>query len=203
MQCFVEFPNIHNFLIMQEEDDQTFHHYMEEEKICYKISHIVVQCFYRFDQEFQASTYTTNNQSMIAMLATLEVVTTNHYTPTIDNLTNKSTYDGHDQVHMSNGESEPISHIGKAFLHLSSSPCVFHLKNLLHISHLTKNLICVSKFSQDNKVFEFHLDICFAYLKMVYMPFMYSSPQLAHNILNFPHHQQNFNKSNYTTTLSR
>ncbi|KAL6330660.1 hypothetical protein AAG906_003271 [Vitis piasezkii] len=51
---------------------------------------------------------------MIAMLATLEVVSdphwfldsgaTNHYTPTIDNLTNKSTYDGHDQVHMSNGE---------------------------------------------------------------------------------------------------
>ena len=163
---------------------------------------------------------------MIAMLTTLEVVSdphwfldsgaTNHYTPTIDNLTNKSTYDGPDQVHMSNGESEPISHIGKAFLHLSSSPCVFHLKNLLHISHLTKNLICVSKFSQDNKVFEFHLDICFVkdqatssicfqgiledglYAFHV-QPSKTSSqhPKLSTSV------NKIFNKSNYTTTLSR
>ena len=68
-------------------------------QICYKIGYTVAQCFYRFDQEFQALTYTTNNQSMTAMLATPKVVgdpyrfpdsgATNHCTPTIGNLTKK------------------------------------------------------------------------------------------------------------------
>lgn len=72
-------------------------------------SHIV-QCFYKFNQEFQVLTYTTNNQSIIGMLSTLEVVSdprwfpisrsTNHYTPTFNNLKTKSTYDGLDQVYM-------------------------------------------------------------------------------------------------------
>ena len=109
---------------------------------------------------------------MTAMLATLEVVSdshwfpdsgaTNHCTPTIHNLTNKSTYDGLDQVYMGNGEGELISHIREAFLHSSSSCRVFHRKNILHIPCLTNNLISVSKFAQDNKVFfEFHPNMCF------------------------------------------
>lgn len=31
IQCLVEVPTIHSFLTMQEEDDQTFHHNMEED----------------------------------------------------------------------------------------------------------------------------------------------------------------------------
>ena len=60
---------------------------------------------------------------MTAMLATPEVVSDlgwfpgsraiNHCTPTVGNPTNKSTYDGPDQVYMGNGEAESISHIGE------------------------------------------------------------------------------------------
>ena len=33
MLCFLAIPNIHNIHIMQEEDDQTFHHNVEEDEI--------------------------------------------------------------------------------------------------------------------------------------------------------------------------
>ena len=141
-------------------------------QICYKIGYTVTPCFYRFDQEFQALTYTTNNQSMTAIQSllkwwvtligfqTLELQTIAHQQ--LATSQKKSTHDGPNQVYMGNGEGESISHIGESFLHSSTSLCILHLKNVVHIPHLTKNLIGVSKFAQDNKVFfEFLLNACF------------------------------------------
>lgn len=140
--------------------------------MCHKIVYTIVQCFHQFDQEFQAPNYNSNPLPMATMLVTSEVVNnscwfldseaTNHCTPKREHLMNNFAYDGPKKIYMGNEECEFIFPIGETFLHLSHSSRVFHLCNLLHIPHLTKNLISVLKFAQDNKVFfEFHPIVCF------------------------------------------
>ena len=69
---------------------------------------------------------------------------------------------GQNQVHVGNGTGLSIKHIGQSeFLSpFSSKPLI--LNQLLHVLSITKNLLLVSKFSKDNKVFfEFHFDSYF------------------------------------------
>ena len=118
--------------------------------MCHKIVHTIVQCFHQFDQEFQAPNY----KPMTTMLVTSEIVNsscwfldseaTNHCTPKREHLMNNFAYDGPKKIYMGNEECEFIFPIGETFLHSSHSSRVFHLCNLLHIPHLTKNLISVS-----------------------------------------------------------
>ena len=54
-----------------------------------------------------------------------------------------------------------INQVGQTFMHSHISNTSFHLKNLLYVPGLAKNLISVSKFAKDNNVFfEFHADQC-------------------------------------------
>ncbi|KZV44983.1 hypothetical protein F511_32729 [Dorcoceras hygrometricum] len=60
---------------------------------------------------------------------------------------------------MGNGTGLPISHIGES--HFCSSSRSFVLTNLLRVPHISKNIISVSNFAKDNRVFfEFHPDFC-------------------------------------------
>lgn len=77
------------------------------------------------------------------------------------NLTMKAPYNGSQQVVIGNGVGIPIKNIGHAtFL----SPFVsqpLHLKSILHTPHITKNLMSVRRFAQDNDAyFEFHANKC-------------------------------------------
>ena len=71
-----------------------------------------------------------------------------------------SSYHVADQLHIGNGQSLSISHIGHS--NVISSSNLLHLNNLLYVPSITKNLVSVSKFARDNSVFfEFHPYSCF------------------------------------------
>ena len=61
---------------------------------------------------------------------------------------------------MGNGIYLPICSTGASLL--CSHACSFILKNLSYVPGITKNLLSVSQFTADNKVFlEFYPDFCF------------------------------------------
>lgn len=61
---------------------------------------------------------------------------------------------------MGNGEGLWIPHIGTSRISSPSSSRIFSLNKLLCVPHIIKNLISVSQFALDNRLFfEFHL--CF------------------------------------------
>ena len=68
-----------------------------------------------------------------------------------------SEYQGPGKVHMNNGTCLPIHSTGSLFCYPASS---FVLKNLLHVSGITKNFLPTSQFTVDNKVLEFYPDSC-------------------------------------------
>jgi histone deacetylase 1/2 len=64
---------------------------------------------------------------------------------------------------MGNGQGVSISSLGHSSFHSHHDPSVkLELKDLLHVPNISKNLLSVSKFAQDNNViFEFHPYKCF------------------------------------------
>ena len=80
---------------------------------------------------------------------------THHLARDIKTLSDVQAYKGNEQVIVGNGKKLPILHTGSKFF--SSTSINFHLKKVYHVSHLTTNLISVSKFCTDNNVFsQFH-----------------------------------------------
>jgi hypothetical protein len=68
---------------------------------------------------------------------------------------NADYYTGHDQVRIGNGQGLHIHHIGSFILYSSTKD--FFLKNILHVPHISQNLLSGYQFAKDNKVFfEFH-----------------------------------------------
>jgi histone deacetylase 1/2 len=64
-------------------------------------------------------------------------------------------YNGKDHVQTANGIGMRITHIGQSIIPTSSQS--LHLKNILHVPSVTRNLLSVNFFSYDNNVFfEFH-----------------------------------------------
>lgn len=69
-------------------------------------------------------------------------------------------YNGLSKVIVGNGQSIPISHIGKT--NLSSGSHSLLLKDLLYVPYIHKNILFVSKFANENNVYcEFYLTYCF------------------------------------------
>ncbi|KAF7811615.1 Retrovirus-related Pol polyprotein from transposon TNT 1-94 [Senna tora] len=149
-------------------------------QVCGRMGHIGVNCYNRFNQSFTEATlvqFISQNQnsqnkqnggvSAEALLATPETLNddawfadndaSNHLTNDVSNLQVKQSYDGGEQVHIANGSGSDIVHIGNSEL-LSNSKIV-KLNQILHVS---KNLLSISKFAKDNRVFfEFHSERCF------------------------------------------
>lgn len=67
----------------------------------------------------------------------------NHVIADYNNVIHLSEYGGKDKVMVGNGNKLFISHIGSSFL-------PSHLKNVLCVSDMAKNLISVFKLAQDN-----------------------------------------------------
>lgn len=78
-------------------------------------------------------------------------------------LTHSVPFTGSNQVFMGNGQGLSISSIGSSSFTSPFHPNItLSLNNLLHVPNITKNLVSVSKFAQDNHVyFEFHPKYCF------------------------------------------
>jgi hypothetical protein len=78
-----------------------------------------------------------------------------HITNDLDRLVVRERYHDNEQVHVDNGSSLKITHIGHSSLNTANHPLV--LRNILHVPNITKNLLSVHKFSQDNDIFfEYH-----------------------------------------------
>ena len=74
---------------------------------------------------------------------------THHTTPNVASLTKSLEYNGYGVLTVGNGASLPISHIDNFSLATSKS---LHLRNILHVRNITKNLISISRFTIDNNV---------------------------------------------------
>jgi hypothetical protein len=82
---------------------------------------------------------------------------TDHLTSELQKLTTHQPYYGHDKVHTANGAGMPISHIGQASLLTSHPSRQLHLRNVLRVPSVTRNLLSVPKLTLDNNVLcEFH-----------------------------------------------
>ena len=78
---------------------------------------------------------------------------TDHFTNQLERLHVHDRYGGKDQVQVANGAGLSISHIGHS--NLASSSLL--LKNILHVPHISKNLLSVYRLVCANDVFvEFH-----------------------------------------------
>lgn len=87
---------------------------------------------------------------------------TNYITPESVILFSQCTINGDRRVKMANRETTHIHHTGKSFFFPPKSVKPLFLHNLLHVPRVSKNLLSVSQFACDNKVyFEFHADHCF------------------------------------------
>lgn len=87
---------------------------------------------------------------------------THHITPDSNNLVSNATYTGNAQVHIGDGTSLPIRSIGFSSFPSAFNSKIFSLKHLLYVPSIKKNLLSVSKFASDNKVFfEFFPSTCF------------------------------------------
>ncbi|KAL3652810.1 hypothetical protein CASFOL_002491 [Castilleja foliolosa] len=152
-------------------------------QVCHVPGHSADRCWHRYDQTYgvQGSTQSnagdTNNQSRNPSLNMVHIPGTNatneegywfpdsgattHVTNDFNCLQSASEYNGTSKLQMGNGHNEQISHIGKCILHSNQSAKLFYLKDLLHVSGITKNLMSVSRFALDNGVyFEFHPSFC-------------------------------------------
>ncbi|KAL4308194.1 hypothetical protein GQ457_01G001570 [Hibiscus cannabinus] len=104
-----------------------------------------------------------------ALIATPEVVddnawypdsgATHHLTKDVSSLQVGSTYPSTGMVQVGNGNTIPIRFVGQSVL-LNGSRNL-HLQKLLYVPNITKNLLSVSKFTQDNQVLlEFYPKCC-------------------------------------------
>ena len=138
------------------------------------------KCYHCFDPNFSRFTnrsVSTNNNigkntgSMTTMLTTLELLiddnqfldlgATNHITNDLSNLNFGFEYCGRNKIYKGNGAGLMIAHFSFPSLYSSNSPKVFSLSNLLHVPHISLNLINVRQFARENNAFiEFHLFIC-------------------------------------------
>jgi histone deacetylase 1/2 len=76
---------------------------------------------------------------------------TDHITSDLDRLAIRNAYNGNDCVHVGNGAGLHISHVGHSTLNTTAKPLA--LRNILHVPHITKNLLSAHKLTKDNNVF--------------------------------------------------
>jgi histone deacetylase 1/2 len=84
-----------------------------------------------------------------------DTAATDHLTNNLNKLTMQERYHGKDHVQTANGTGMRITHIGQFIIPTSSHS--LHLKNILHVPSVTRNLLSVKRFTSDNNVFfKFH-----------------------------------------------
>jgi histone deacetylase 1/2 len=154
-------------------------------QLCGKVGHVASRCFKRFKKEFlgvgndgrqqqdghhqhgrQAAAITHGgahaNQAGVHGGHTppyaldpgwyADSGATDHLTSELDKLSLKERYGGKDKVHTADGSG---MHIYYSTIQNSSRP--LHLRDVLHVPSVTRNLLSIPRFTRDNNVFfEFH-----------------------------------------------
>jgi hypothetical protein len=138
------------------------------------VGHIASRCYKRFNRDFLGmgnDGRDIEKQLAMAMAATgngggggattsypvdpawyADSGATHHLTHELEKLTTKEPYRGQDQVHAANGKGMNIHNIGHALLPTpSSKPLKFN--SILHVPHVTRNLLSLSRLTHDNPVF--------------------------------------------------
>ncbi|KAG8496312.1 hypothetical protein CXB51_009046 [Gossypium anomalum] len=161
-----------------------FGHSKSQCQLCGQIGHTVHKCYYRFDENFDGvsdqsmqahchhfqgpSTLTSDGPKPEQHLSSSLNTNTwypdsgpsHHVTNDLDNLKDAAPYTGNHKLYMGNGLPVPVAPVGSG--HFTAASRVFHLKNVLHVPRICKNLISVAQFARDNQVyFKFHPVHCF------------------------------------------
>jgi len=132
-------------------------------QVCNKASHIALDCYQRFNTSFQRDSPPNPHAFMASPQALVDQTcwypdsgASHHITSDLANLNLKAEeYTGSDQLRVGNGIGLSIHHIGNAQLSTPTLP--FTLYNVLHVPHITKNLLSVHQFTKaTNTYFEFH-----------------------------------------------
>ncbi|KAK1692242.1 hypothetical protein QYE76_008939 [Lolium multiflorum] len=141
-------------------------------QLCGIAGHLASRCHRRFKQDFlgigndgsgnekQAAlaTHTHGSTTTYPVDATwyMDTGASDHLTHELSRLNPRETYAGHDQVRTADGTGMRISHVGQASL-LSHTSRHVHLRNVLRVPSVTRNLLSVKRLTIDNDVFvEFH-----------------------------------------------
>ena len=149
-----------------------------------------------------------DNNQMPAMVASqtpknsetwfFDIRATHHLAQDIETLSDVQAYKGNKQVIVGNGKKLPILHIGSKFF--LSTFRNFHLKKVYHVSHLTTNLISVSKFcTNDNVFFEFHPKLFLVKDQVLRQVLLQG--QLKNGLYEFPHLTDDAPTVFYTPTM--
>ncbi|KAF5458503.1 hypothetical protein F2P56_022526 [Juglans regia] len=141
-------------------------------QVCHKPGHNALICHHRFNQAYTASPHLLLHLSptMQPLLTInfppsntwfLDTAATNHFTSNFSNLNlDSNSYQGSDQVSISDGSTLPIHNIGYGQIHSSSHK--FLLSQLLHVPSITRNLLSIRQFCAYNFVFfKFHFEFFF------------------------------------------
>lgn len=130
-------------------------------QVCNKIGHTALHCYNRFNHAYHGEQSTPPAAFLTAPSFNdynwyPDTGATNHLTSDLNNLNiHSEEYVGTYKVQVGNGAALPILHTG--FTSLPTSSQQFTLNNILHVPHITKNLISVSQFTKDNHCYlEFH-----------------------------------------------
>ena len=84
---------------------------------------------------------------------------THHVSPNHQLLQQSLAYQGPDNLQVRNGQGLPISSIGSSIFQINDHH--IHLKNILHVPQITKNLLSMLKLTTNNDVFvEFYSSFC-------------------------------------------
>lgn len=121
------------------------------------------KCYHRFDNSYSVDP-SSNMHTLLTTTLTAPDLNwysdsgaTHHLTADLANLNVKADeYHGPNQICICNGLGLTLKHIGST--HLSTPTPSFLLNDVIHVPHITTNLISVHKFTTDtNTIIEFHL----------------------------------------------
>jgi histone deacetylase 1/2 len=118
-------------------------------QICHKIGHSAIRCYNRYNHAYNdeepsanAATYGYNVDPAWYM----DTGATDHITSDLDRLAVREAYNGNERVHVGNGAGLHISHVGHSTLNTAAKS--LSLRNILHVPHITKNLLSAHKLAQ-------------------------------------------------------
>ena len=125
-------------------------------QLCGKKNHMALDCFHRYDYNYQGRHPPQQLAAMVAQSNSLHDEDTwyvdsganQHITADIGNLHLVEPYTGDEKVAVGNGNGLQIKHTGKLTLHTSKS--TFNMKNVLHCPQAAVNLLSINRFCIDN-----------------------------------------------------
>lgn len=127
-------------------------------QICKKKGHEAIDCWHRFEEDYQPNVKTAGAASTGYGVDTnwyADSGATDHITAELEKMTVRDKYHGSDQVHTASGSGMAISNVGHSILHTPRKD--LHLQNILHVPSASKSLVSIHRLTSDNDTFiEFH-----------------------------------------------